>query len=110
MKLPQYPPRHFFGSRIEKTVTHKMRRRSAGTKPAGWNFWRAHKLIGPAAAEKRALAVTRDVDVEHPRERARTALHPANVHASFSECIQQQVTKSVLAHAPQQSNFDPPGG
>src|SRR5882672_8154134 len=100
MKLPQDPPRHFFGSRIEKTVTHKMRR-SAGTKPAGWNFWRAHKLIGPAAAEKRALAVTRDVDIEKSGESARAALHPANVHASFSECLEQQVAKTILAHAPE---------
>ena len=37
------------------------------------------------------------------------ALHTANIHASFSECIEQEVAKMVLAHAPEQTNVDPPG-
>ena len=72
-------------------------------------MWRIHELIGAAAAEKRALAVACDVDVENTREGARAALHSANVHASFSELIEQKVAKTVLAHAPEQTNVDPPG-
>src|SRR5258707_3768588 len=78
-------------------------------KRAGGNVWRTHKLISPAAAEKRALAVACDVDVENTCYGARAALHTANVHASFSECIEQKVAKTVLAHAPEQTNVDPPG-
>src|SRR5229473_8121961 len=78
-------------------------------KRAGGNVWRTHKLISPAAAEKGALAVACDVDVENTREGASAALHTANVHASFSEFIEQKVAKTVLAHAPEQTNVDPPG-
>src|SRR5258706_9839 len=77
-------------------------------KRAGGNVWRTHKLIGPAAAEKGALAVACDVDVENTREGARAALHTANVHAGFSECIEQKVAKTGLAHAPEQANVGPP--
>jgi hypothetical protein len=67
------------------------------------------KLIGAAAPEKRALTVGRDVDVENTREGASTALHTANVHASFSERVEQIVAKTVLPHAPEQTNVYPPG-
>src|SRR5229473_6784798 len=78
-------------------------------KRAGRNVLRTHKLIGAAAAEKRSLAVACDVDVENTREGAKAALHSANVHASFSEFIEQKVAKTVLAHAAHQTNLDPPG-
>src|SRR4029077_11006986 len=86
------------GTRVEKIVADKMRG-SFVLAQRSHVAQISHAAVRGAAAEKRALAVGRNVDVEKAGHRVARSLNPARVHATLSEMIENVVAEAVAADA-----------